>query len=160
MFRIFGLAVAAVLIAGCGQYGSPGAQAAKPAVVVETTYAQVAVAPPPVVIHEVSYEPSPAVVNTNTNTTTVAAQPAVDQVVVVRGGSRYYGYRSHRPHFIMPILHRIFEGPRWHQPPPHWRGGPDHGGRRQGPPENNERNKPGHRPGGQNGKRGGHGGRG
>ena len=157
MYRMVGLAVAAVFLAGCGQYGFPGARAAGTTTVVETTYAQVAVAPPPVVIHEVSYEAPPAVVNTNTNTTNDAAQPAVDQVVVMREATRYHGYRSYRPHVIVPILRRLFNGPRGHQPPPRWGGRPDQGGRRQGPPENNERNQPGHRPGGQHGKRGGRG---
>jgi hypothetical protein len=142
MYRIVGLAVAVVLLAGCGQYGFPGARAAGTTTVVETTYAQVAVAPPPVVVHEVRYEAPPPVVNTNTNTTTVAAQPAVDQVVVVQETPRYVGYRPHPPIVIGPILRRLFDGPRGHQPPPRWRGRPDNGGRRQGPPENNERNRP------------------
>jgi hypothetical protein len=158
MYRIVGLAVAAVLLAGCGQYGFPGARAAGAATVVETTYTQVAVAPSPVVVHEVRYEPQPAVVNTNTNTTTVAAQPAVDQVVVMQGETRHRGYRHSRPPVIRPILHRLFEGPRGHQqPPPRWRGRPDRGGRRQEPPENNERNRPNHGPGGRKGGRGGRG---
>ncbi len=153
MYRIFGLTVAAVLLAGCGQYGFPGAQAARTAVVVETTYAQVAVAPPPVVIHEVSYEAPPAVVNTNTITTNVASQPGVERTVVVREGSRRDGYRQHRPSAIGPILFRLFDGPRGHQPPPHWRGGPDHGGRRQGPPDHG-RTRPGPDPHRRRGGRG------
>ena len=157
MCRMVGLAVAAVLLAGCGQFGFPGARAAGTVAVVETTYTQVAVAPPQVVVHEVRYEPSPAVVNTNTNTTTVQAQPAAERVVVMQEATRYRGYRHPRPLVIRPILRRLFEGPRGHEPPPRWGGRPDHGGRRQGPPENNERNRPNHRPGGQNGKRGGRG---
>ena len=144
MYRVVGLAVAVVFLAGCGQYGYPGAQAARPAVVVETTYTQVAVAPSPVVIHEVRYEPSPAVVNTVTNTTTVEAQPTVERVVVEQGAPRYYGYRHHPPYAIGPILFRLFDGPRGHRPPPppHWRGGPDRGGRRQGPPGQNGHTRP------------------
>jgi len=157
MYRVVGLAVAAVFLAGCGQYGFPGAQAARPAVMVETTYAQVAVAPPPVVIREVSYEAPPAVVNTNTITTYVAAQPAVERTVVVQEGSRYGGYHHHPPFVIGPILFRLFDGPRGHQSPPRWGGRPDQGGHRQGPPGNNGHNQPNHGPGGQHG---GHGGRG
>lgn len=158
MYRTLGLAAAAVFVAGCGQYGFPGAQAARPAVVVETTYTQVAVAPAPVVIHEVSYETQPAVVNTNTNNTTVATQPAVDRTVVVREGSRYRSYARRRPFFIAPILRRLFSGPRGHMspPPPRWRR-PDQGGRRQGPPGHNEPNRPNNNPGGRRGGRGGRG---
>ena len=162
MYRTLGLAAAAVFVAGCGQYGFPGAQAARPAVVVETTYAQVAVAPPPVVIHEVSYETQPAVVNTNTNNTTIATQPAMDRTVVVREGSRYRSYARHRPLFIAPILRVLFNGPRGHMspPPPRWRGRPDEGGRRQDPRGHNGPNRPNNGPGGHEGRRGGRGGRG
>jgi len=149
MYRTFGLAAAAVFVAGCGQYGFPGAQAARSAVVVETTYVQVAVAPPPVVIHDVSYETPPTVVNTNTNTTTVAAQPAAERVVVVRNAPRYRGYVRARPPVIAPILRRLFSGSRGHQapPPPRWRR-PDQGGRRQGPPGDNGPNRPNNKSGG------------
>ncbi|GEM_PF-3870769 len=159
MYRTLGLAAAAVFVAGCGQYGFPGAQAAGPAAVVETTYAQVAVAPAPVVIHEVSYQTQPAVVNTNTNNTTVAAQPAVDRTVVVREASRYRSYARRRPVVIAPILRLLFNGPRGHASPPQprWRGRPDQGGRRQGPPGNGRPNPPNNKPGGQKGRRGGRG---
>jgi hypothetical protein len=157
MYRIVGLAAAAVFLVGCGQYGFPGARAAGTTTVVETTYVQVAAAPPPVVVHEVRYEAPPAIVNTNTNTSTVAAQPTAERVVVVQEASRHRGYRHYRPHVIGPILRGFFEGPRGHEPPPRWDSWPGHGGRRQGPPENNERNRPNHRPGGQNARRGGRG---
>jgi len=141
MYRIIGLAVAAAFLAGCGQIGLPGARAARTVTVVETTYAQVAVAPPPVVIHEVRYEALPPVVNTTTNTTIIEAQPAVDRVVVVREAPRYEGNRPPRPPAIGPILRRLLDEPR---------GRPNHDGRRHDPPGNNGRNPPNHRPSGQN----------